>query len=109
MEVSDTLTVVALGTGTLIVRSAGVGYRLLTALSLSLYSFGQETCCGSETCERRDSASLKNVAKRGDRGVGDRDPRRASMGRFPWSDVFPRVERFAEQHVFRPEFLKVAK
>jgi hypothetical protein len=40
MEVSDTLTVVALGTGTLIVRSAGVGYRLLTALSLSLYSFG---------------------------------------------------------------------
>jgi lipoprotein NlpI len=51
---------------------------------------GQETCCGSESRERRDGARVKNVTERGDRGVGDRDPRRASTGRLPWSDILPR-------------------
>jgi hypothetical protein len=66
---------------------------LLVSTALSLFNVlvrARKTCCGSEPCERRDGARLKNVAERGDRGVGDRDPRRASTGRVPWSDVFPR-------------------
>jgi hypothetical protein len=56
---------------------------------------GGNSCCAKRTCERRDGDRSKNGAERGDRGVGDRDPRRAPADESLGAPFFRAVERFA--------------
>ena len=56
-------------------------------------------CCGRNLASDARGVSLKNVAQRGDRGVGDWDPCRAPEDDFLEAMFFRVVERFAEQHV----------
>ena len=68
-------------------------------------SIRPEQGCGREPCERRDGGRLKNVAERGDRGVGDRDPRRASLDGHLGATFFRAVERARRAAVFWPRFV----
>jgi hypothetical protein len=61
-----------------------------------------DMCCGSEPASDARGVSSKNIAERGDRGVGDWDPRRASENEVLGAMFFRVVERFAGAIRVRP-------